>query len=488
MSIVGRKKELAILKQMLTSKASEFLAIYGRRRVGKTFLIRSFFEEQNVLFFNTTGAKDGLLAEQIRHFTKEIGRVFYKGVQLKEPKDWDATFEMLTDAFKVIPKAKKIVLFFDEFPWMASKNSRLLQTLEYYWNQHWSRDKRIKLVICGSSASWIIEKIVNNKGGLYNRLTRNIYLEPFNLKDTRRFLTSLGVKLNDEQVLQIYMVTGGIPYYLSKVERGLSAAQNIEKLAFQRKSFLAEEFDNLFSSLYENHGDYVDIVRFIASRRYGIGQEEILKHMGKSQYGKMGLKKLKDLQDSNFIISFKSHFHTKRGIYYQVIDEYTLFYLDWIEPIKSTLLTKGAMSGYWEKQQSLASWHSWAGYAFEAVCYKHLSQISQTLNMSPTAVPNTWRYVPRNGKKKQGAQIDLLFDRDDDTITICEIKYTDQPYVIDKQEAALLKRKIAVFKERTRTKKQIFLAIISANGLKKTIYSEDMVNGLVTLDDLFRKD
>ncbi len=488
MPIIGRKAELNLLKKMLSSKTAEFLAIYGRRRIGKTFLIRSFFEDKKVFFFNVTGVQNGPLEEQIRHFTKEIGRVFYHGAQLKEGKNWDSAFEMLTDAFKSLSKANKIVLFFDEFPWMATKNSRLLQTLEYYWNQHWSRDKRIKLIICGSSASWIIEKIVNNKGGLYNRITRNIYLEPFNLKDTRLFLSSLGVKLNNEQILQIYMATGGVPYYLSKVERGLSASQNIEKLAFDRKSFLVEEFDNLFSSLYDDHETYIKIVRLIAKRRYGIGQEELLAHLGKAFHGNVGLKRLKDLQDASFIIAFKPHFHSRKGIYYKAIDEYTLFYLDWIEPIKSTLLTKGSMKGYWEKQQSSPAWYSWSGYAFESVCYKHLSQISRALNMSPTAIPNTWRYTSKKGaQEEQGAQIDLLFDREDDAITICEIKYTDKPYVIDKQEAAKLRQKIAVFKAKTRTKKQIFLAIISANGLKKTVYSEDMVDGLVTLDDLFTK-
>lgn len=488
MAIIGRKRELNILEEMLSSHVPEFLTIYGRRRVGKTFLIRNFFESKKVLFFNVTGAKDGILAEQTRHFTKEIGRIFYHGAQLKETKNWDSTFELLTEAFQSIPKNKKIVLFFDEFPWMATRNSRLLQTLEYYWNQHWSRDKRIKLIICGSSASWIIEKIVNNRGGLYNRLTRNIYLEPFNLKDTKRFLQSLKVKLNNEQILQIYMVTGGIPYYLSKIEKGLSATQNIEKLAFQPKSFLVEEFDNLFSSLYEDYGSYIEIIRLIAKHRYGIGQEQLLKQMGKNLQGKLGLKKLKALQEANFIIGFKPHFHKKKGIYYRVVDEYTLFYLDWIEPIKATLLPKGSMKGYWEKQQDSPAWHSWAGYAFEAVCYKHLFQISRALNMSPTALPNTWRYAPRKNSKEQGAQIDLLFDRDDDAMTICEIKYTDRPYVLDKQEAAQLNRKVSVFQEKTRTKKQFFLAIISASGIKKTLYSEEMIDGVVTLDAFFTEE
>ncbi len=488
MTIVGRKTELNILTQMLSSNVPEFLAIYGRRRVGKTFLIRSFFEKKTSLLFDVTGSKDGALVEQVRHFTKEIGRVFYNGARLKEPKNWDLAFEMLTEALISSPKNKKIVLFFDEFPWMATKNSRLLQSLEYYWNQHWSRDKRIKLIICGSSASWIIEKIVNNKGGLYNRLTRNIYLEPFNLRDSKRFLSSIGVKLNNEQVLQIYMVTGGIPYYLSKIERGLSAMQNIELLAFQRKSFLAEEFENLFSSLYEEPGSYIEIVRIIASRRYGIGQEELLRQLGKTLHGKTGLKRLKALQDANFITSFKPHFHKKRGIYYKVIDEYTLFYLDWIEPIKATLLTKGPMKGYWEKQRGSPSWSSWSGYAFESVCYKHLPQISQSLKMSPRAIPNTWRYVPRKGSDEKGAQIDLLFDRDDGSLTICEIKYTIKPYLIDKQESTKLKQRIMVFKEITRTKKQIFLAVISANGLKRNMYSDEMVDGAARLDDLFKEE
>ncbi|RZI45312.1 AAA family ATPase [Candidatus Finniella inopinata] len=486
MKIIGRDAELKILKQILTSNIPEFLAIYGRRRVGKTFLIRSFFEVEKAIFFNATGSKDGTLSEQIRHFTQEIGRVFYHNVELKEEKNWDLTFEKLTAAFNTVPKNKKIVLFLDEFPWMATQNSRLLQTLEYYWNQHWSRDKRIKLIICGSSASWIIEKIVNNKGGLHNRLTRSIYLEPFNLRDSKRFLNFIGVKFNNDQILQIYMVTGGIPYYLSKIEKGLSATQNIENLAFQPKSFLAQEFDNLFSSLYEDYESYVDIIRLIATRRYGIGQEEILQKLGKNMQGKLGLKRLKDLQDSNFIISFMPQFHKRRGIYYKLIDEYTLFYLDWIEPINTTLLTKGHMKGYWEKQYNSAAWNSWSGYAFESVCYKHLPQISQALNMSPTSVPNTWRYTPKKGSAEQGAQIDLLFDRDDDCITMCEIKYTEKPYAIDKHEAASLNQKIAIFKEKTRTKKQIFLAIISANGIKKSIYSEEMIDGVAVLDDLFK--
>jgi len=487
MSIVGREEEVRELSQFLSSNTSEFLAIYGRRRVGKTFLIRHFFQKQNALFFNVTGAKDVPLKEQISHFTKEIGNIFYKGASLTPPKNWDAAFESLTEAFKMISKTKKIVLFFDEFPWLVTKNSRLLQTLEYYWNHYWSQDKRIKLIICGSSASWIIEKIINNKGGLYNRITRTIYLEPFNLKSTKVFLNSLNIRLTNAQILQIYMVLGGIPYYLSKIEKGLSAIENIERLAFRRNGFLLEEFDNLFFALFEDAEIYIQIIRLIAKHRYGIGQEDLLTHLGKSYQGENGLKKLKALQDANFILRFKSHFQKKKGFFYRLVDEYTLFYLDWIEPIRETLKTKSLIKGYWEQISQTPRWRSWSGYAFESVCYKHIPQISKTLKIPPTSLPDTWRYVPSKNMQDEGAQIDLLFDRTDDSITLCEIKYTQSPFILDKLETSLIQKKISIFKKKTQTKKQIFLAFITANGLKKTMYSEEIVDGVVVLDNLFEK-
>lgn len=484
--VIGRERELDILKQFLNSKKPEFLALYGRRRVGKTFLIRNFFEGKDVIYFDVTGTKNGSMKEQIKHFTKQISQVFYKGVRLEFGKNWDDTFELLTEAIQHSESKKKIILFMDEFPWMATKNSKLLQNLDYYWNQHWSKHDKIKLIICGSSASWIIEKIVNNKGGLHNRLTRNINLEPFNLGQTKRFLQNLSINLNNKQLAQLFMVMGGIPYYLSKIEKGYSAAQLIEKLAFKRKSFLLEEFDNLFSSLFDDSEVFIEIVRTIASHRYGIGQEDLLKKMGKTLQGKGGLEKLKALQDANFVMSFRPHLHKVKGIYYKIVDEYSLFYFNWIEPVKNTLLKKSLIDGYWDKMKSSSVWHSWSGLAFEAICYEHLPQITKALSLSPTAVPTTWRYVPRKGSREQGAQIDLLFDRDDDSITICEIKYSDKPFIIDKQYATKLKQKIETFKRVTRTHKQIFLAIISSNGLKKTIYSEEMVSSIVTLDDLFQ--
>lgn len=485
MNLTGRKEELDILQQMYASNKPEFLALYGRRRIGKTFLVRQFFKDKKGAFFNVTGTKNGTFAEQLAHFRDQISKTFYNGVALATPKTWDEAFRLLTNTVEKL-QAKKIVLFFDEIPWMATRRSRLLQNLDYYWNQYWSNDARIKLIICGSSASWIINKIINNKGGLHNRITRKIHLEPFNLRETKAYLSGLGVQLKNQQILLLYMVTGGVAYYLSNVEKGLSAAQLIEKIAFNEKSILFNEFDNLFSSLFDQADICVQIIQEIGKHQYGVGKRELLKKLGKAFMGSGGLKKLEELEEAGFIMSFTPLYHKRQGIYYRLIDEYVLFYLRWLAPIRQSLQKKSLEKDNWQSMQQTPAWYSWLGYAFESVCYKHISAIMKALSIPPGAVASAWRYVPRKGKAGQGAQIDLLFDRSDDTITICEIKYTEEPFTLTKEYVAALQRKLLVFKEQTRTKKQLFLAIISANGIKNNFYAEDIISsGVVTLDDLF---
>jgi uncharacterized protein len=412
--------------------------------------------------------------------------VFLNNIFPQPGKNWDETFRLLTNVMENVEKNKKIVLFFDELPWLASKKSRLLQTLDYYWNQYWSMDKRLKLVVCGSSASWIINKIINNRGGLHNRITESIHLEPFNLSETERFLTINGVHLNRKQITEIYMVTGGIPYYLSKIQPGLSSTQIIEKLAFDKKALLFNEFDNLFSALFDEYEACIEIIRTIAKHRAGIGQEKLFSMLKKTVKGNTGLTRLKTLEDAGFIISFTPHFHKKRGVYYRVIDEYSLFYLHWIEPLKETKMGNALSKDYWKTLTQTPQWFSWAGYAFEAICYKHLRQIRRTLDLSVIAIPNSWRYIPTKALESSGAQIDLLFDRPDDCITICEIKYSGHPFVIDKKYALSLENKVKVFQQQTRTKKHIFIAMITSHGVRKNNYAKRLVSNEVILDDLFQ--
>lgn len=485
MAIFGRKKELRILENIYSSKKAEFLAIYGRRRVGKTYLIRHFFEGKRGIFFSVMGSKDGSYKDQIEHFTQRIGEAFLSGITPKSNNNWEDAFKLLTDAMNRVPKNKKIVIFLDELPWLATRKSKLLQILDYYWNQYWSMDGRIKLVVCGSSASWIINKIINNKGGLHNRVTETIYLQAFSLCETEEYLLHNKINLSKKQLTEIYMVTGGVAFYLSKIPSGLSSTHIIEKLAFQENALLLTEFDNLFSSLFDDSESYIEMIKAIAENRSGIGQEDLFKKLSKTAKGNTGMVRLKALEDAGFIISFTPHFHKQRGIYYRVIDEYTLFYLYWILPLKETKMHRALEKGYWKVLSQTPKWFSWSGYAFEAVCYKHINKIRRALSLSPTAIPNAWRYVPKKGNSEVGAQIDLLFDRDDDSITICEIKYTDKPFIITKEYAENLKRKIEIFKKFTRTTKQIFLVMISSGGIKKNNYSDELVSDVVMLEDLF---
>src|SRR5579872_973143 len=267
--IVGRTREQEILKRLYASKKAEFIAIYGRRRVGKTYLIKNLIDSLPCMFFHVTGLQKGSSKEQLDEFAKQIGSTFYRGPSLIPRERWIDAFEDLTQAIIKIPKDKKVVLFFDEFPWMATPRSNLLTALELYWNRYWVFNDRIKLIICGSATSWIIDNIINNKGGLHNRVTRTIHLKPFSLYEAECYLKAHQIRLTQRQILDLYIVLGGIPLYWSFIQKGRSAHQNIDELCFQNDGPLVKEFGRLFESLFEDPKPFVELIRIIAGHRYG---------------------------------------------------------------------------------------------------------------------------------------------------------------------------------------------------------------------------
>lgn len=482
--IIGRVEEQKTLQKVLDSKRAEFLAIYGRRRVGKTYLIKQFFANKSCDYFQVTGVKDGLKKEQLYEFTRSVEKTFYQpGTTLKEPITWMKALEMLTSSVEQY-KGKRIILFFDELPWLATKKSRFLQALDYYWNTKWSNNPKIRLIVCGSAASWVINNIVNNTGGLHNRITAQIRLEPFSLNEAKNFLKHRRISLSEKQILSLYMVIGGIPHYLNQIEKGISASQNIDKLCFTKNGLLFKEFDNLIASLFNSAEMHYELIRIIAQQRNGIERSELLKQTKLSSGGRLNLR-LIELEEAGFIVNFKPHGHVKRGQYYRIVDEYTLFYLNWIKPVVESIRHHSKPRGYWEGLSKSASWKSWSGYAFEAVCYKHIENVRIALKIPITANIGAWRYSPRKGKKENGAQIDLLFDRDYGVVTICEIKYSDSIFEIDKPYANNLLNKIEVYKKQTLSGKQIFVAMISASGIKQNTYSKELIANQAMLSDLF---
>jgi hypothetical protein len=366
---------------------------------------------------------------------------------------------------------------------MVTRGSRFLRTFEYFWNQYWVRDPRIKLIICGSASGWILKNIVHNTRGLYNRVTLTIHLEPFNLAQTKAYFQHQKVILSLRDIVDLYMVVGGIPFYLSKVKPGRSVTEIIDELAFGKNSFLLNEFDNLYATLFGSEDVYSTLMRTIAKHRYGIGQEQLATEIKDFSSGGRLVDLLKNLEHAGFI-SKRYPFKQKKGIYYMVSDEYSLFYFKWIEPIKKMLLQKGKEQGLWRRYMGTPSWNSWAGYSFEAVCYKHVDFIRRALHLDSLALAATWRCAPSQSSKKRGAQIDLLFDRADKAITICEIKYTREPYVFDKEAYEGMGNKISVFKEHTHAKEALFIALVSASGIKNNRYTEKL-SGIATLEDLF---
>ncbi len=485
--IVGRGAEKEILNEVMQSKRAEFIAIYGRRRVGKTYLIKNYMDSVSSVFFHVTGLQNGSLLEQLEEFAIQIGATFYQGAPITPRKRWRDAFEDLTQAIAKLPKNQKITLFFDELPWMATPRSRLLTALELYWNRYWVFDAKINLIICGSSTSWIIEKIINNKGGLHNRVTRTIHLKPFSLRETKAFLAKNHIHLENRQILDLYTVFGGVPLYWSFIRKGRSANQCIDELCFQNNGALVNEFGRLFSSLFEDPKPYIDLIRIIAQHRYGIGQASLI-IQSKLPLGGSTTHRFQQLEEAGFITSIVPYGHKDKGIYYVIDDEYCLFYLQWIEPHLKMISKKAVNKGFWLSFAQRPAWKSWIGIAFESICYKHIDQIRLALRLDPGSIAGTWRYMPRSKTLDQeGAQIDLLFDRPDGSITICEIKNSDKLFAIDKAYAQTLKNKMTIFQKQTRTKKQLFLAMVTALGIQATMYSEELVTNQVTLDDLFKE-
>jgi uncharacterized protein len=486
--IAGRREELKILNQIRLSKETTFLAVYGRRRVGKTFLIREYFSDKGI-YLETAGVKNLSVSKQLENFSEAFSKTFFNNVPIQVPRSWQEAFQLLTQKIKTAPQNKKVIIFLDELPWLASKKSGLVPALDYYWNLHWSRLPNLILIVCGSAASWMLEHIVNAKGGLYNRVTRRMLLEAFNLEETDEFLKTRGINLSKKQVLDLYMVLGGIPFYLKEVEKGRSTTQVIDSLCFQKNGALYSEFNNVFRSLFDHAEVNLQIIREIAKAGNTISREQLIEATKISSGGTLN-RRLEELEASEFIRCFVPLGKKTRDRFYRIIDEYALFYLKWIDPLTRSGTFSGE-KGHWLKNVNTPKKAAWAGFAFESICFKHLHQITQAIGIEKIIYTSgCWRYVPLKKSQEEGTQIDLLFDREDDVISLCEIKYSDKPFVIEKSCAKALIQKTEVIEKnypnkKNPTRKKIFLAMITTCGLKKNKYSDVLVQNEVTLEDLF---
>ncbi|MGL4629763.1 MAG: AAA family ATPase [Leadbetterella sp.] len=471
MAILGRDDEKKRIKELVSSDKPAFAAFYGRRRVGKTFLIKEYFH--NEFTFYATGLANSTTKTQIINFTLFINQAFNSSH--KAPKNWLMTFSILQKELSKI-QGKKII-FLDELPWFDNKKSDFITGLEFFWNSWASTQKGLKLFVCGSAASWMINKLIKNKGGLHNRVTHRFKIEPFTLKETEVFLKAQGISLDRSQIINLYMVMGGIPYYLEQVKKGLSAAQNIEEICFRENGQLKTEFEFIFSSLFSSSDKYEKLLRKIYELGNRATRENIVKSIGWESSGDFSTK-LTELEQSGFLKSYIPLGVNKSKKIYVIADYYTLFYFKFIE--KSGKFT----TGNWISKIDEGATHAWAGMAFEQVCWDHVSNIKRKLGIEGVYTETSTWSKPQD-MNLSGAQIDLVIDRKDKVINLFEIKYTTSPYAITKEYDIKLRTKVSTFKTATKTRKSVFLAMITPFGLVQNEYAQAIVQNELTMDDLF---
>lgn len=452
------------------------IALVGRRRVGKTYLVSQMYNKH--IDFEITGLQYGNKREQLENFSLRMGKYFPTYALNTIPKSWLKAFDHLTLALEGLDKKTKMVVFLDELPWLASAKSGFLTGLSYFWNS-WAVKQNIVLVTCGSAASWMIKKIINDRGGLHNRVTRLIYLYPFTLAETEAYCRARNIKLNRYQILQLYMVMGGIPMYLDQVKTGLSAIQNTQNICFAPRGYLRDEFDRLFASLFSNYKKHLSIIRALATKRKGLTRMEIIKVTKLTNSGKL-TDILFELETSGFITIYSGYGKKTKESLYRLTDAYSLFYLTFLEPLgKNTQLD-------FTKLSDLPLWKTWSGYTFENICLIHINQIRKALSIAGMT-SSIASFIARPKDGLPGTQIDLLIDRSDQSINLCEIKFSVENYVLTKKDVNNIQTKKQVFQYHTKTKKHLFTTIITTMGLIENKHKLNAVDQVVTLGDLFEE-
>ncbi len=470
-NIVGRYAEIESFNNLLQSPKAELLAMYGRRRVGKTFLIRSFFKPH--ICFELSGTIDTPADKQLYNFAQQLGKFMGKKEAPTTPLHWQQAFVQLSSYLQKLRTKKKKVIFFDELPWLDTMHSGFLAAFDYWWNNWCTLRTDVIVVICGSAASWMINKVINNKGGLHNRVTKEIKLLPFTLAETQAFFNHKKIKLDQYQIAQIYMAMGGVPLYLDAVEPGKSAMQNIDSICFAKKGLLHTEFNKLYAALYNNATVHIAIIRALASKQMGLLRSQIVKQ-AKLKSGGYLTEVLTELEESGFISSYIPLDKKTKDKVYRLTDEYSLFYLKFIENAKSF------RAGTWASICTSQSYVSWCGYAFENVCLKHVQQIKNSLGIGALYTEQSAWY-----SQKEKAQIDLVLQRADRCINICEMKFAGTPYELTAKYAKQLQHKVMAYKAATLTRSTIFTTLVTTFGVKQNEHSVNHIDNTVLLKELF---
>ena len=463
--LIGRNAETQELEKRFNSGKPEFVAVYGRRRIGKTYLIKNVFAKR--LAFYMTGTYDATRKEQLSHFARQYSE--YTGGYCAVPNDWGEAFELLKSLIKTYKK-KRAVVFLDELPWLDSRKSGFLKELELFWNSWGSDCNNLMLIVCGSSTTWMTSKIIGDRGGLHNRLTKRMYLAPFNIGEVAQYLRSRNIDWSSKQIAECYMVMGGTPYYLSLLDKSKTLNANVDALYFNKHGELRTEYGFLFRSLFNDSTIYSKITEILSKTSDGLTLKEIAEHLETSKGGSLSAV-LKNLCDCDFLAEYHAFGKKQRDTIYKLVDFYSLFYLKFV---------KNGILSNWTSTPDDPVCRTWFASAFELLCFYHIDYIKRALGISGVATEiSSWRYNGAEG----GAQIDLVIDRRDDVINLCEIKFSRFQYTITSQYAEYLEERKELFRTVTKTRKSLRITMITLNGIKPGKYT-DIISDDINLSEI----
>lgn len=471
--LIGRKEEILKLERAYGSEYSEFVAVYGRRRIGKTYLINETFRDK--FSFHYTGIYNVSNREQLDEFT----RCLYQHGLNKDtsvPKNWFEAFGLLREFLESTGNKRKIV-FLDELPWMDSPNSKFLPAFEHFWNGWASNRKDILLIICGSATSWIINKIFRNKGGLYNRVTYKMLLKQFSLHECEEMVEAYNLPYNRNMIMEGYMVMGGIPYYWSKLDPAKSINKNINDLFLMPEGELRDEFKYIYSSMFRTPEKYIKVIEALSGKTAGLTREDIVKK-GKLENNGHVTSILEDLIECGFVRKYCHTGKKRKDALYQLIDCYSLFYYHFVRQ------SYNVDEEYWVRIMRIPAYNTWCGLAFERVCLLHTRQIKMALGISGI-MANIFSWQIKKTDEHPGVQIDLLIDRADNVIDVCEMKYASDGYMLTAKSLENFRTKLNVLKQYMPQKKYIELVLITSNGLIKNRYSGEILHN-IKADQLFQ--
>lgn len=467
--MVGRRKEQQQLRELADSNEAEFVVVYGRRRVGKTYLVRETFDG-DFTFCHSGMARVGM-TKQLRAFRSSLRE--WGNEKCPQLTNWIDAFDELKRVIKGSERRRKII-FIDEMPWMDTPKSGFVPALENFWNGWASARKDVMLVVCGSATSWIIDKVLRNKGGLHDRVTWQISLEPFTLKECELYAQSRGLDYTRRMVIECYMALGGIPYYWRMLRRGMSPAQDFDELFFSPNGQLRFEFDELYASLFKRKEPYIKIVTALGMRADGMSREELMAASGLSDGGRVG-KYLNELEACGFIRRFRAVGKKTKDAVFQLIDSYTLFHQRFIAGADSA-------ARRWTDRLETSEYYAWAGCAFERVCLQHVQLIKRALEIGGVKTTEySWRGIAPDGRP---VQIDLLIDRNDGIADLCEMKFTKDAYALTEDEWNRIVRRRGALRNVLPANKAIHVVMVTAQPMIRNAWSKEVM-AFVSAEDLF---